>query len=106
MINRVALQSLFPVVCPRYAAQQVLDAIEWNRDEVILPYSMKYAGFISDHLLPQWLAEWFLFKVSGRRPRDAFLRDQDNGHHHHHHHHRERRKRPSTSTVKDNIDLM
>lgn len=105
MVNRVALQSLFPVVCPRYAAQQVLDAIEWNRDEVILPYSMKYAGFISDHLLPQWLAEWFLFKVSGRRPLDAFLRDQDNGHHHHHHH-RERRKRVPTSAVKENNDSM
>jgi len=103
LIKRVALQSLFPVVCPRYAAQQVLDAIEWNRDEVILPYTMKYAGFISDYLVPQWVAEWLLFKVSGRRPLDAFHRNHDNENHHPN---RERRKRIPVSTVKESIDSL
>lgn len=106
MINRVALQSLFPVVCPRYVAQQTLDAIEWNRDEIILPYTMKYAGFISDYLVPQWVAEWLLFKVSGRRPLDAFHRGHGDGHRHHHHHRESRKRAPAVATVKDNNDSL
>ncbi len=75
MIDRVSLKVLLPIVSPRYAAKQVLDALEWNYKEVILPYHMKYIGLMNDFLLPEWLSEWFLFQVSGRRPLDAFNRD-------------------------------
>ncbi|CAF0748371.1 unnamed protein product [Rotaria sordida] len=77
LVNHVSLKFLLPVVSPRYAANQVLEAIVWRRNEVILPYHLKYIGIINDFLLPEWLSEWLLYQVSGRRPLDTFHRDND-----------------------------
>ncbi len=99
MVNHVSLKSLIPVISPRYAANQVLDAIEWNRDEIILPYRLKYIALISDYLLPKWLSEWFLFQVSGRRPLDAFNRDNEENL-------RERKRKNFHTGHKENIDLI
>ena len=99
MVNRVSFQLLFPVVSPRYAANQVLDAIEWNRHEVILPYRLKYVGLISDFIFPRWLSEWLLFQVSGRRPLDAFTRDSEENL-------RERKRKHMHTGHKENIDLI
>ena len=99
MLNHVTLQLLMPIVSPRYAAIQVLDAIRWNRREVILPYRLKYIGFINDLLLPQWLSEWLLFHVSGRRPLDQFQRENEENL-------RERKRKLHSGGQKENIDLM
>jgi hypothetical protein len=99
MINRVSLKILFPIISPRYVASQVLDAIEWKRNELILPYHLKYIGFITDYVLPEWLYEWLLFQVSGRRPLDAFNKDNEEDS-------REKKRKSLHSTHKDNIDLI
>jgi len=99
MIDRVSLQLLFPIVSPRYAANQILDAIEWNRNEVILPYHLKYLGFINDFIIPKWLSEWLLFQVSGRRPLDAFNRDNEENI-------RDRKRKNLHTVHKENIDLI
>ncbi|CAF1582375.1 unnamed protein product [Rotaria magnacalcarata] len=77
LVSRVSFKLLFPIVSPSYAAEQILDAITWNRKEIILPYHLKYIGLINDMFLPQWLSEWLLFKISGRRPLDTFQKEQD-----------------------------
>lgn len=97
MINNVSLQLLMPIVSPRYAAIQVLDAIEWNRQEVILPYRLKYIGLINDLFFPQWLSEWLLFQVSGRRPLDNFPRDNEDN---------LRKRKVNPNGQKDKIDLI
>jgi retinol dehydrogenase-10 len=99
MVNRVSLKLLVPIVSPRYAATQVLDAIEWQRDEVILPYHLKYIGFIHDFILPKWLSQWFLFQVSGRQPLDAFIKDNEENH-------REKKRKHLHTVHKENIDLI
>jgi hypothetical protein len=99
MINRVSLKLLLPIVSPRHVANQVLDAIEWHRNEIILPYHLKYVGFMTDYFLPEWLSEWILFQVSGRRPLDAFNTDieENTG---------ERKRKHLHSAQKENIDLI
>jgi short-subunit dehydrogenase len=99
MVNRVSLKFLLPIVSPRYVADQVLDAIEWRRNEVILPYHLKYIGFISDFILPQWLSDWFLFQVSGRRPLDAFSKESEENS-------RDKRRKHLHTAHKENIDLI
>ena len=99
LTNHVLLQSVVPIISPRYVAKQILDAIEWRRDEIILPYHLKYIAFIADYILPRWLTEWFLFKVSGRRPLDAFHKDNEELT-------REKRKRHAQTVQKENIDLI
>jgi hypothetical protein len=99
MVDRVSLKFLLPIVSPRYAAEKVLDAIEWRRNEVILPYHLKYIGLINDFILPQWLSEWFLFQVSTRRPLDAFNRNTEENT-------RERRRKNLHTVHKENIDLI
>jgi short-subunit dehydrogenase len=99
MVNRVSLKLLLPIVSPRYAANQVLDAIEWNRNEVILPYHLKYIGLINDFLLPKWFSEWLLFHVSGRQPLDAFNKDNEEII-------RERKRKHLHTAHKENIDLI
>lgn len=96
MINNVSLQLLLPIVSPRYAAIQILDAIEWNRKEVILPYRLKYIGLINDFIFPQWLSEWFLFQVSSRQPLDNFPRDNEEN---------LRKRKVNPNGQKDKIDL-
>jgi hypothetical protein len=98
--NSVGLQSLLPVISPRYVARHVLDAIEWRRDEVILPYHLKYVGVINDFILPKWLSEWFMFQVSGRRPLDAFNKNSEENTR------ERRRKHLQTAQQKENIDLI
>ncbi|CAF1311878.1 unnamed protein product [Adineta ricciae] len=97
LTNHVLLQSVVPIISPRYVAKQILDAIEWRRDEVILPYRLKYIAFIADYILPRWLTEWLVFKVSGRRPLDAFHKDNEE-------HTREKRKKHAQTVQKENID--
>lgn len=99
MVQHVALKSLVPIVSPRYAAIQILNAIEWNRNEIILPYHLKYIGFLNDYILPQWLSEWFLFQVSGRRPLDTFNKDNDEIIH-------EKKRKHLHTNHKENIDLI
>ncbi|UJR27710.1 hypothetical protein I4U23_008987 [Adineta vaga] len=99
VINHVSLKSLLPIVSARYVAKEVLDAIEWQRNEIILPYHLKYVGLINDFLLPQWFSEWFLFKVSGRRPLDAFNKDNDENI-------REKRRKNLQTVQKENIGLI
>jgi hypothetical protein len=99
MVNHVSLKILLPIVSPRYAANQVLDAIEWNRNEIILPYHLKYIGFIHDFILPAWFSEWLMFQVSGRRPLDAFHRDNEENI-------RERKRKNLHTVHKENIDLI
>jgi hypothetical protein len=77
VVRRVAFKLLFPIISPRYVAQQVLDALEWNRKEVILPYHLKYIGLIMDFCLPQWLVELLMFHLSGRRPLEDFHKNTD-----------------------------
>jgi len=99
MINRATLQLLVPIVSPRYAANQVLDAIEWQRDEVILPYHLKYFGFIQEFILPKCLSQWFLFQVASRQPLDAFNKDNEENH-------REKKRKHLHTVHKENINLI
>lgn len=77
MVNKVSLKFLFPIVSARDVADQVLDAILWGRDEIIIPYHLKFLGFLKDYVLPSSFTEWMLFQVSGRRPLDAFQKEPD-----------------------------
>lgn len=99
VVNYVSFQQLAPVLPPRYVARQVLDAIEWNRDEIILPYHLKYAGFIMDYILPQRLSRWLTYQVSGRTPLDPFNRDSDESV-------REKKRKLLNINHKENIDLI
>ena len=72
MLNRVTLKLLFPILEPSYVAAETLAAIKYKRNEVILPYRMKYIGLVNDFIIPQWLAAHLLFKVSTRKPLDFF----------------------------------
>lgn len=99
VINHVSLKFLFPIVSPRDVAQKVLDAIAWRRNEIILPYHLKYLGLINDFILPQWLSDWVTFQISGKRPLDLFNRDTEENTH-------ERRRKPLHTIHKENIDLI
>ena len=77
VVNQAALKSLLPVITPQCAANQILNGIEWRRNEIIIPNHLRYVGFITDFLLPQWLSEWLLFTVSGRQPLNAFHRNNE-----------------------------
>ncbi|CAF1011669.1 unnamed protein product [Adineta steineri] len=99
MLTQISLKFIVPIISPHYVAKQVLDAIEWRRNEVILPYHLKYIGFINDYLLPAWFSEWFLFQVSGKRPLDAFNKDNEEDT-------RERRRKQVNTGQAENIDLI
>ena len=99
ILDRVSLKFLLPIISPRYVAQQTLEAIEWNREEVILPYRLKYIGLLNDFLLPKWLSEWFLFQVSGRRPLEAFRKDAGENN-------RDQKRKYLHAAHKENIDLI
>lgn len=99
MIKRVGLKQIMPVISPRYAAKQILDAIEWNRDEIILPYHLKYVAFINQYLLPRRLSRWFIYYISGRKPLDEFTRENEETI-------REKKRKHMNTLHKENIDLI
>lgn len=72
LIRRVTLKSIFPVVTPKYVAQQTISSVYWNREETVLPFHLKYVALFGELFLPRRLVEWLIFKVSTRRPLDFF----------------------------------